>query len=445
MERVRALFEAHPALLVMALLIGIGGLVIALFGVMMARRGQSLRPIIWFAVFFGLIVGPQAAYHVAVAMGVIGEFPEWAPGAVDERATPSGPTQVAVADDAGMAVDGDRFVSLARVFGRDVDPDLVRDARPVFGATFADAEIAQLAVFGSGETVVAARFPDAAAARRGRDAWLWFFGLNPNPPGDVVTVTRSVGDRARLAVAGRALFAWTGADDGMLDRRQAAIDVLEIRTAPAGPAPTPGPPPLDWRIFAALVVLELVLVVLWFFKGLTWATTSAAPAGTHAVPAHELERRLLAVDDGQVPFTVRPSNEPGAVEAEWRYADARFVDLARLRGMRRTHRFVIRLDPATATARVREYWAAYDWSAGTGGGELAWHGGTGITFFEVRHERVLGVQSGPDDPGKGVASYAYGFDLDTMRGPLKRAVLDAGWRWRPLAWDAPRPLRWLTG
>jgi len=442
-ESARAFFEAHPALLVMAMLVGIGGLVVGFIAVLMARRGQSLRPIIWFAVFFGLILAPQVAYHVAVALGVIGEFPTWAPGAVDEHA-PSGPTQVAVVDDAGMAVDGERFVSLQRVFGADVDPDLVRDAKPVFGPTFADAEIAQLAFFASGETVVAARFPDAAAARRGRDAWLWFFGLNPSTPGDVVTVTRSVGDRARLAVAERALFAWTGADDGVLAKRQAAIDVLGIESAPAAPA-VPGPPPLDWRLFALLVVVELVLVVLWFFKGLVWATTSEAPAGSNAVPAPELERRLLAVDDGQVPFTVRPSDEPGAVEAEWRYADARFVDLARMRGLRRTHRFVVRLDPDSRTARVREYWAAYDWSVGRGGGDLAWQGGTGITFFEVRHERVLGVQVGPDGPGKGVASYAYTFDLETMRRPLKQTVLDAGWRWRPLAWDAPRPLRWLTG
>jgi hypothetical protein len=146
-----------------------------------------------------------------------------------------------------------------------------------------------------------------------------------------------------------------------------------------------------------------------------------------------------------VPFTVRVSSEPGAVEAEWRYADARFADLARLRGMRRTHRYVLRLDAATNTVRVREYWAAYDWSVGRGGGDFAWTGGAGITFFEVRHERVLGVQLGPDDPGKGRASYAYTFDLETMRGPLQRTVLAAGWRWRPLPWDAPRALRWLTG
>src|SRR5688572_8288163 len=98
MERLRALFETHPALLVMALLAGIGGLVIGLFAVLMARRGLSLRPVIWFAVFFGLIVGPQAAYHVAVAMGVIGPLQDWAPGAVGESAAPSGPALVAVVD-----------------------------------------------------------------------------------------------------------------------------------------------------------------------------------------------------------------------------------------------------------------------------------------------------------------------------------------------------------
>jgi hypothetical protein len=114
----------------MALLVGIGGFVITLVAVMMARRGQSLRPIVWFAVLFGLIVGPQAAYHAAVAAGWIGEARAWTFG--DDTS----PRETAAVDEAGMTHADGRFSSPARVFGADVDPDLITDARPVYWGAF---------------------------------------------------------------------------------------------------------------------------------------------------------------------------------------------------------------------------------------------------------------------------------------------------------------------
>src|SRR5262245_24550477 len=69
--------RANPGLLVMVALVGVATLVVGLIAFMMARSGQSLRPVIWFAGFFGIIVVPQFAYHLGVAMGWLQEIPAW--------------------------------------------------------------------------------------------------------------------------------------------------------------------------------------------------------------------------------------------------------------------------------------------------------------------------------------------------------------------------------
>ncbi len=432
-----ALVESNPALLAMALLVSIATFVLGLFAFAMHRRGASLRPVIWFAVFFGLVVGPQAAWHGAVAAGWVADLPTWTPAA-DLPRDPAAPlTATAVEED--LVNDGQTFRTPERVFGPDVDRDLVRDSRLLLGRFLDAAEIAQHASYVTGETMLVARLATPDAARQARDVWLMTMGI-PRIRTDVATLARPVGDKARVAVAGRTLFAWTAPDEATLDRRLASIPA--VRIGPAAPAPgAPAAPPLRWILAGA--ALNVILVVLWFFKGITWAT-EARPVTTTPQPASALARQLLALDRSDVPFSVTPGPGEGEVQATWRWADARWIDLARARGVRRTHRFVLALDEATHVARVREYWSAWDWSAGRGGGDLAWHAARGVTFFQVEHERVLGAQL--DDRGlpTGELSKAWTFELDEMREPLRRTVLAAGWTWRPVAWQAPRWLRWLT-
>ena len=68
----------------------------------------------------------------------------------------------------------------------------------------------------------------------------------------------------------------------------------------------------------------------------------------------------------------------------------------------------------------------------------------GITFFQVEHQRVFGLQI--DQRGRFVPklSYSYTFDLQEMKAPLISAVTNAGWHWRPTVWQGPTWLRWLT-
>ena len=67
-----------------------------------------------------------------------------------------------------------------------------------------------------------------------------------------------------------------------------------------------------------------------------------------------------------------------------------------------------------------------------------------MMLFQVDHVRVGGVQLGPDGKPTGELSKAYTFDLQKLKAPFIETVTDAGWRWQPVMWTAPKPLRWLT-
>lgn len=58
---------------------------------------------------------------------------------------------------------------------------------------------------------------------------------------------------------------------------------------------------------------------------------------------------------------------------------------------------------------------------------------------------MFGLQIGKDGTITPNLSYSYTFDLQEMKAPLIQAVTAAGWRWRPVIWQAPAALRWMTG
>ena len=138
------------------------------------------------------------------------------------------------------------------------------------------------------------------------------------------------------------------------------------------------------------------------------------------------------------------SPDGNTVDVSWRYADARWLDLMRAHEMRRTHKLVLGLDEHSHTARVREYWSAFDASAGLNELRLNWTVARGMQFFEFEHRRIFGVQLNASGKPTGELSKAYTFNLQELKQPIIEAVTVSGWTWQPVMWDAPKRLRWLT-
>lgn len=445
-----AFVRANPALFATALLLvtatGVGLVLVLL----MRQAGSSLRPLAFVYGFFGIILVPQFIYHLTQM--------RW-PG--DAGAAGPQATATARAGDMPTPQDGrvwdhrdGHFLHPDRLFGADADPALTREARQIFPDFLGRAEAAEMAMFGTGDTALAARFagPDeAAAAVRG---YLAFFGVEM-AGGDLTRGLRArrgtVSDMAEILLAGNSLMVWTAQDTAALDRRRNASDLGPSTAAPGAGASAESAgggfyvdPRLNQPGFLIFLVLNVIAAVVWFFKGAVWATGLAPDPGVEPVPLAELSRRLRDIGSLDVPMQVKASADGSEITLDWRYADARWVDHARAHAMRRTHRLVLRLEESGHRARVREYWSTLDASAGADAARLQWQAARGLVFYQKEHQRVFGLQLDGDGRPKADMSYAYTFDLQELRQPLIRTVTGAGWIWQPVLVDAPPALRWLT-
>ena len=296
---------------------------------------------------------------------------------------------------------------------------------------------AKLVTYPDGTSISTVRYPDAAGAA----AFLRAEYGSPLPP-----LTQVAGHEGVLIEReGMASFQF---QDGtqvvhVIGTNRTALERRLERPSPSALRPSGPPDRMSNHGIAAVLggVLVYTLFVSWVFVRLsTWAASSRPVAGAGPLPASTLRDRLLGVARTAVPFTVRPGDRPDEVIAEWRYADAAWLDQMRTHHLAQLIRYRLRLDETDRTVRVLEYRAAFDASAGLGGANLSYRVERGITFFEIERGTVLGLQikDGRVTPD---LSYSWHFDVDELRTPLVRIVTGAGWTWRQVMLDAP----WLTG
>lgn len=430
MSSTSAIFRANPGLIVAIALCVVVPLVLLVSALLMRSAGTSLRPVILLAVLLLPLVFIFLVGSLATAR---------------EPMLQANPT-------ASLEVHDGHFVHPQNLFGLGVSTDQIRDAKAIFPEFLAEAELAELATVGTGETVLAAQFPSAESAKRAA-ASLWQTFQIHNTSGDEERGWRGKrglnSDYIELFRSGRQLFFWTA-----LTKRAAAdrrIGSMLADIAPQTESRTLIPwldvLPYLFRSGGVKVMSLSLLVVLYavcFFKGAAWAGSSPALAGVSAVPASELATRLESINTLDVPFQLERGEKPNEFFVTWRYADAKWIDRARAHGLQRTFRIRMRLDEAAHTVRATDYAAGYDWSAGRGGAQIQWRATSGLVLFQTEHRRVFGVQLDEHGQLKPELSYAYQFNLNEMKSPLIAATTNAGWNWRPTMWQGPVWLRWLT-
>jgi hypothetical protein len=397
----------------------------------MQRGGGSVnrRVVIFFAAFLGAIVVPQLIVH-----GLNALYPE----------------QTGLAeDDTVLASSATGFVNPAAVLGASVGREMVQDARPVYPQVLQDAQAAQIGLTGTGGIVLAARFADAGAAERARFAFFKMLGkvdAERNAAGIWHFPWPQSGHWAAAVNAGRTFMLWVAPDAESLDRLRGESQALraltpEPRTGLGGlvdAARTWAPGP----ILAAIGVYTLF--VAWLFLRLVgWATDVKPKPGVQPAGRAALRQRLLDIRSANSPINISAGTRDDRVVVDWKYADAKWIDHARAHGMRKTHRLILQLDEADRTVRGREFHAETNWSAGVDGASIRWKAAWEIVFYQYEHERVFGLQLGPDGRLIANLSYAYTFDLAEMKDPIIGAITAAGWRWRQVFFFAPPWLKWL--
>lgn len=423
------LFRLSPGLFIVVLLLLGGVLVSSLVGFLMHRAGVSLRPIAWFAGFFLLIAFPQFVFHLRNGLEL---------KRADDRVQQALSTFATSTDRAA------RSAAATEVFGPDADPDLILDARTQMAASLPGSTQAAWASFPDGSNALLAHFPDYKAAQAGWSAYLQSQGLARTGRGDSergYATTRATGEKVYAVPTGRTLVVWIAANDVMIRKRATAAGWTVPWRAPLEGGSGAG------RFFAiaAGTAALAVFAAFVFFRGTSWAGSSPAREGVSPVAASELEARILAINGLGQPFSIEPGSAPGEFLATWRWADARWIDFARAHRMSRVHRIRLRLDPESRTVTSTDHVAEFDASAGLDGARLRWRSEKGVVLFQHSEGRVFGVQFDTNGRPKAEAGYTYRFNLNEMKSPLIEAVTRAGWNWKPVAWEAPSWLRWLTG
>jgi hypothetical protein len=439
------LIRLSPGLLVWLILFSVAALVGLSIGAAMYRAGASLRPIFWFAGLLLLIGAPQCVWHGYVALTTLKtQIPQMA--ALQTWA------DFPVHDARSRAPSRAQAEAARRLWGDDGDAALVVDAKPRFPEALAHADHARLASLPGGESVLIASFAETEAAEQAWFRYLQSTGLNAlGGEGDSHTgyaVTRLSGDRIYAVPMGLILGVWIGPDDAAIRARMAAGGFrIPFRAPLALHGAQPAISPVTW--IASGVLLNTLLVIVYFFKGAAWA--GSVPGRDRApMTAVELMERLQAVNTLDVPFRIeRDARNAGderdnVLIATWRYADAKWIDLAGANAMNRLHRIVLQIDEPNHRVLATDYASASAGSIGKDGATIEWQASLGITFFQAEHQQVLGLQI--DDHGRFTrdSNYRYAFNLDEMKNPLIRAVTDSGWTWRPVVWQGPAWLRWLT-
>lgn len=400
-----------------------------------------VRPLLFVAMMIAIVALPLIAYHVGVALGAIPRRSlTWLPAS--DRGSVYGWEE----REQALAISSGNFADLGAVFGPGVDVNLGADPRSA-GATspFAAAQGAYMAVLPPEGSAIVARFATAQAAEAAaREYAAQALGQWPPTGKDGLrTARRPGGDQVKIAQVGRTLAIVSGTSERELTQRLLALGAI----APAQPPSDPGSERY-WLyrpgVLPAISVALVLLYIVAFFRGAAWAGTIQPVPGVELATEPELREQLLRIDSTDIPLKLAREEGGQRLVATWRFANARWLDLARARKMQYTHRLLLDFDAASHVVRMTEQMTRFDAAAGISGGEVEWRTARGITFFQVEQGRVFGLQF--DAGGKPMPrlDYTWRFDAQEMKAPLIDAVTRAGWQWRPVPWSGPQGLRWLT-
>ncbi|MCX6853943.1 MAG: hypothetical protein NTV80_03455 [Verrucomicrobia bacterium] len=423
--------RANPGIIAaLALCVG-PALVLTLIGFIMRGSGASVRPIVFIAGLFLPIVIPFVIGQIVIARAPLPKQPS-----------------------AALTVNSGQFTDRAKLFGPGIPAELIREAKSGLPGILDEAEAAEVGMTANGETVLIAQFPGEDETKRASAAYWNGFQLR-NTRGDEENgwrATRMQGDYVEMLRTGRQLFVWTGLTPEAAAARRAASDLdsqfPELKPVPQPPLFPALQPLADFFAPASIKFIGMVLLVciysLWFFKGIGWCARAQPVPGARILPESELVSRVMAINHLDVPFTLTRGDKPNELIADWRYADAKWLDLARAHGVRRTFRMKLTLDESSHTVRATDYTAEFDWSVGRSSASIQWKAAMGVVFFQKEQQTIFGLQVDEQGYLSPVMSYTYKFDLSEMKSPIITTIIQSGWTWRPTAWQGPKALRWLT-
>lgn len=157
--------------------------------------------------------------------------------------------------------------------------------------------------------------------------------------------------------------------------------------------------------------------------------TRRPKSGTPVVSTDDVAAAILAINRDTAPFQISACDD-GSCDffAEWRIVDATWYEIFSKAGLKKVFRIKMRLDPAKNEIRHVDEEYTISWHAGIPTMRLA-----ASAFRGQKTEISGGLAYAFTEKGEFGEVYRYRFNSTEMKKPLQKAVTDAGWTWRGVA------------
>ncbi len=163
-----------------------------------------------------------------------------------------------------------------------------------------------------------------------------------------------------------------------------------------------------------------------------WATRVPAKPGVEPVSEEELRRRLLAINDEDVPFRV-VEGKGGKIEATWRLADAKWAGIMTLNKVKEVRTLQLRPSDKEKVCRALDIGRSV--RSGVEGLELGFSMSgyffRGVILAQWEYEAQYGFTF-RDGRIRFEKVYEYKFDHQELKRPIVEVVTSSGWEYRPV-------------
>ena len=143
----------------------------------------------------------------------------------------------------------------------------------------------------------------------------------------------------------------------------------------------------------------------------------------------DVEAAILALNRDSAPYKITKCEDDDCdLIAEWKIVDAKWYEIFAKAGLEKTFRIKMRLDSEKLEVRAMDEEFTIEWRAGVPSLKLELSG-----FKGQKSEISFGRAYAFTEELKPGEVYNYRFNSSEIKNPLKTAVLNCGWTWRPVA------------
>jgi hypothetical protein len=174
-------------------------------------------------------------------------------------------------------------------------------------------------------------------------------------------------------------------------------------------------------LIGLLAALGGVFVAL-FATGMFEYQGGKKKPGVESIGKDKLKGQIMGLNSPDLPYQVNPS-EKADFELTWKIADAKWLGIFARESIKTTYRAFIYLDEPKHTVR---FWEAID--------NVEWVAGAPKVHYQreffrgkVIYQKSAAVQYGIKEDKTFGKVYEYSFDINQIRGPIQKTVLDGGW------------------